>query len=281
MSHTKCAVSLLAIAGLAAVTQAQALVQLEVSSAGAEQWSNTFNEAIPGGSVDVRVKVSYNGTAQPLGLASMYMQPTVSNWRTTGSIDTLAPLHNAGQGSNISNPSGGVFDAVGQFGRITPYANRSTSGSLALTGFVQAVSGTTYLRIAQAYATDWIGTGFNATGGRGIPISQLNDVGRTSFEPAFANSTQNVVVFKFRINLSADPGGRSLTVNIPPDAFGNLNTSTNTREIRWYANMSEATGSIVGAATVVPATINLIIPSPASLAALGMGGLVLARRRRC
>jgi hypothetical protein len=275
VNSVKTAACLFAVAGLATLSMAQGLVELEVSPAGAETWGSSLN-ALPGSSVDVRVKVSYTGTAQPVGLASMYMQPTISNWRTAGVADTVSPF--VSTGSNISTPVGNVPDAVGQFGRIAPYANRATNGQQALASFVQTVSSTTYLRIAQSYATDWIGTGFNFSGDRGVPISQVNNTGRSPAEPAFSTALQNVVVFKYRINISTDVVGRVMQVTIPADGFGNQNTTTGAREIRWFANMTEATGSLVGGATVIPA--NIIVPAPAGLAMIGMGAMLAVKRRR-
>lgn len=276
MIQVRSAACVVAIAGLATATLAQGRVELEVSPAGAETWSTGLT-ANPGQSVDVRVKVSYTGTAQPLGLASMFMQPTVSNFRTTGVPDSVSPF--VSTGSNITVPPGGVPNVAGQFGRIMPYANRATNGVQALASFVQTVSNVSYLRIAQGYATDWIGQGFNFSGDRGVPISQVNNVGRTASEPAFASATQNVVVFKFRVNISTDVAGRIMQVTVPPEGFGNMNTTTGTREIRWFASMTESTGSLVGGATVIPASIN-VVPGPASLALAGAGGLLAFRRRR-
>jgi uncharacterized protein (TIGR03382 family) len=256
----------------------QGSVVFEVSPAGTENWTSTI-QGTPGEQIDVRARLSYNGTAQPLGLASMYFQPTINNWRNTGSQDVFGPLVNGGQGSNTSTPIGGVPNAAGQYGRIIPFAQRATNGVQTLTGMVQSVSGITYLRIAQQYATDWIGQGLNFDGDRGVPISQLSDVGRTTFEPAFNANTQNLIVFKFKITLSNDVVGRTMLIDVPAAGFGNLNTTTGVREIRWYGSQSEPTGSIRGGATVTTATITEI-PTPGVLALLGAGGLAVARRRR-
>jgi len=270
---------LIAFCGLATLAHGQANVFLEVSPAGAETWSNSIPNAAAGQSIDVRVRMSYNGTQQPIGLASLYMQPTVSNWRNTGLQDVFGALVNGGQGSNTSTPPGSVPNAPGQYGRVSPYASRATNSFQTLSGIVQSVSGTTYLRIAQQYATDPIGQGLNITGDRGVPISQLSTIGRTTSDPAFNSSITNIVVFKFNITLSTTAVARTMEVTIPAGGFGNLNTTTGAREIRWYAGMNEATGSIRGGATVMPATITEI-PGPGAAALLGLSGLAMARRRR-
>jgi uncharacterized protein (TIGR03382 family) len=263
---------------MAVLAHGQGNVVFEVSPAGAENWTSTL-QGTPGQQIDVRARLSYTGTAQPLGLASMYFQPTIRNWRSTGSQDVFGALVNGGQGSNTSTPIGGVPNAPGQYGRILPFAQRATNGVQTLTGIVQSVQGVTYLRVAQQYATDWIGEGLNFDGDRGVPISQLNNVGRTTVEPAFSPATQNVVVFKFKVTLSNDTLNRTMLIDVPALGFGNLNTTTGVREIRWFGSMTEPTGSIRGGATVTTATITEI-PSPGALALLGAGGLVVVRRRR-
>ncbi len=263
---------------LAGVAMAQGRVDLEVSAAGAEVWGSSVN-AVPGDSVDVRLRLTYTGTDQPLGLASIYAQPTISNWRNIGATDTMSPLVNGGHGSNTSTPIGAVADAANQFGRVLPYASRATNGVQTLTGFAQTFNGISYLRVAQANATDWVGTGFNATGGRGIPMTQVNNLGRTAAEPAFSSALSDIIIFKFRINLSNTVLARTMQVTIPADGFGNLNDATGVREIRWFGSMTEPVGSIVGAATVNAASI-VVVPAPAGVALLGLGGLVVARRRR-
>lgn len=266
-------------AGLAGVCLGQARIEMQVSPAGAETWSSAIAPAA-GASVDVRMSLTYTGSGSPLGLASLYAQPTISNWRATGNADTLSALVNGGEGSNTSTPVGGVPNVANQYGRILPYANRATNGTQQrLTGITETVNNIGYLRIAQAYATDPVGTGFNQTGGRGIPLTQVNNVGRTAAEPAFNTATANVIVFKFRINLSTDVVGRVMQVTIPAAGLGNLNLDTGVREVRWFANMTESTGSLSGAATIVPATITLV-PAPGAAGLLAVGGLVMGRRRR-
>ncbi len=138
-----------------------------------------------------------------------------------------------------------------------------------------------YLRIAQQYGNDWIGTGLNISGGRGVPISQIAPVGdgRTTADPIFNNTTQNVIVFKFKITLSTDIVNRQMVVDAPAAGFGNLNSTTGVREVRWFGNTTQNTGSIVGAALVSTATITEV-PTPGAAGLLAAGGLVAFRRRR-
>jgi hypothetical protein len=267
------AASLVALA-VSSTAQAQARVEVQLSPANAETWSS-FLAVPPSASVDVRVRVSYTGFEQPLGLASLYMQPTVSSWVPTGPFaDTLAPF--VSEGGNSTTPSGAVPDAPGQFGRIRPFASRPLYGSERLTSFVHTPS-ISYLRICQFGATDWVGTGSNTTGLRGIPITQFNDSGRLALEPPFSPQLQNIVVFKFRLSIGPWQGARSMNVAVPLEGF-QLNTVTNSREVRWYRRMDEPTPSLYGLPTIVNAT--LFVPNPATSALLLIAAGLTSRRHR-
>jgi hypothetical protein len=113
-----------------------------------------------------------------------------------------------------------------------------------------------------------------------VSIAQLSDVGRTTADPAFNGSLQNIYVFKFGIQISParPPLTLDLRVESPLEGFGNLNTTTGDREVYWFANTSEVTGSIRGTATVTPARI-IDIPAPGLLGCGVAGALGMATRR--
>jgi hypothetical protein len=277
--------SLVAVAGMSVAANAQVNTNVawQVSANGIDGWTAGTLNVNPGSTVYARALVSYSGTAAPLGLASLVFQPTVSNW---SAADTLGAFVNGGQGGNTSTPVGVVTDpnSTTSFGRLSPWGRTALSVTSFLRGHVhtagsgQAPAGT-WLRIAQNQITSWIdGTG-NTTGGNGVPISQLNDVGRTAADPAFNGSLQNIVVFKMALTLSGVASRPDLVVDSPAGGFGNRNATTGAREVYWFASMSETTGSIRGTANVTTATIH-VVPAPASMALLGLGGLAVARRRR-
>jgi len=274
--------SLVAVAGLSVAASAATTVSMLVSLDGTNFSQNvnlTPNSGIR--TVQVLTSVSTNTTAA-LGLGSMIFQPVVTNWAAT---DSLVPF-TAPFGSNTSTPSGAVPDAAGQYGRITPFAAVSNSSAQRLFGHVHtngsggAPAGSNFLRIAQAQVTGWIGTAGNTSGGSGVNIKQLNNIGRTASDPAFNTTLTNVHVFRFAINVDTAVNPRTLTVDAPLAGFGNLNTTTGNREVYWYADMNEASGSIREVPTIAAGTITIPIPAPASMALLGLGGLAVARRRR-
>jgi hypothetical protein len=276
------AVSILALAGVCGGASAATTVNILVN--GGSQL-----DLYPGSGVhhiDVLVTVSTTAT-NAIGLGSMIFQPTVSNFGNLPG-DALVAFTSA-FGSNTSTPSGAVPDAQGQYGRITPFAAVNLTSSQRLfghlhTGFSAGAPPGTWLRIAQAQVTSWIGSTGNTTGGSGVNIKQLNNIGRTTADPAFLAQTSNVHVLRFALQIDTgfpSDERRTLTVDAPLAGFGNLNTTTGNREVYWYADMNEVAGSVREVPIVNTARIQvLLIPAPASLALLGLGGLAVARRRR-
>lgn len=271
------------LASLAVVHGAGAEVNTRItwqaSIDGVNWTSNQLWPVTQGSVVHVRAVVSYIGTASPVGLASFVFQPTVSGW---GPGDALLPFVNGGQGGNTSTPVGVVPADGPGYGRVVPWGRSALNATTFLRGHTHtggsggAPAGS-WLRIAQNQVTSWIGGTGNTTGGSGVPISQLNTVGRSSADPAFNDQLQNIVVFRMGLDTGDGSGPVSMIVDSPIEGFGNRNATTGEREVYWFASMTEATGSIRGTAIVDPVIIG--IPAPASLV-VGLGGLVAVRRRR-
>lgn len=269
--------SIMLLAGLAAPALAQGLVEFEVSPALQETWSSSIT-ALPGQQLDVRIKVSHidMGEEPPIGLGSILLQPSFSNWDNTGpSRDTLLPFVNGG--GALSSPVGQVPDQPGLYGRITPFGDR-TPGPNPFIGHVNTVGSTTYLRIAQSHITSWIDGPGNTGGGGGVIIGQLPFpiVPSHPDYPPFNHALSNVVVMKLGITLSADQAARVLQFGAA-EGFASQAPNLNTL-IKWFANEQEVfLGSIQGTPTYLPATIN-VIPAPA--AAAGLIALLAMRRPR-
>jgi uncharacterized protein (TIGR03382 family) len=269
--------SLVAVAGIAVAASADVNTRIDmlVSSDG-----SAFSPEItvaPGSHVQVLVSVTYTGTAAPIGLGSFVFQPTVSNYVAGSSADGYV---NGGAGSNTSTPVGTISDSAGQYGRISPWARTALGTSQAISNFNNNSVGQpagSWLRIAQRQVTAWFGGAGNTSGGSGVPIAQLSNVGRTTADPAFVGSLTDVHVFRFGFTVSAG-ALLDMVVDAPLEGFGNRDSTTGNREVYWFDNMNENTGSIRGTAVVVPGIVH--VPTPASLALLGLGGLAMGRRRR-
>jgi hypothetical protein len=269
-------VAVAALLGAAGSAFGEGLVEFQVSPALQEQWTNSII-ALPGQSIDVRVRLTYTGSAAPLGFGSTQFQPTISNWDVSGpSLDVMAPLWNNGIGGARTNPPGQVPDAPGLYARIAPFGYSATTTSTFLKGHLNSHQGVSYLRVAQAHKTSWVGGAGNTTGGGGVYCFQPHlDYATANPEiPAFNTNITNIVVFKFGITLSADADPRILVVNAAEDGLpSNFNTI-----LKWFATSGEPLGTIRGDATYVPATIQ-VVPAPGGLLAL-LGLSAAARRRR-
>lgn len=306
--------SLVAVAGMSAAAHAQ-LMQMLVSTDGTN-FSSSVN-ATPGQTVQVLVTASFTGTQTVVaGFGSANFQPTVSNWHAS---DSLLPLRQGGNtnpadGSGMIQPQfytgvtagGGTHVqagyVAGSYGRVNPMGRTFLDGPTALTGFVHNNpngDGVNYLRIAQASNTGWIGQAGNTSGGSGVNAAQLYVVGRTTSDPDFWGNTnttfdplfgwdatardpnldyrrQNVELFRFAFTLGANDAGGDMIVDAP--IAGQQADSNGVRYMGFYTSTGQS-APVALAVSVQTGTVH-IVPTPASLALLGLGGLAVGRRRR-
>jgi hypothetical protein len=199
---------------------------------------------------------------------------------------------------------------AGTYGRVNPMGRTFLDGANALQGFVHNNpdgSGLTYLRIAQAVAPMWIGQAGNTSGGSGVNCAQLYIGGRTSSDPDFWGNTdslfddvvgwspsarvpandirrQNVELFRFAFTLDNTAGGqtnRDLTVDAPLAGQQITAGTAGVRYMGFFANPSNASPTVTPAVVVQTGLVHVVVvPTPASLALLGLGGLAIGRRRR-
>ena len=268
------------VAGLALAQGALAEVNTRIVwqvSLDGSTWQGGEVWRLPGASYQVRAVVSYTGTASPMGLASFVFQPTIENWDYGY---TVSPFVNGGVGGNTTNPLGVVPQDGPGFGRVSPWGRTALSTTNALVAHVTQqghVPTPIWVRIAQRQATAWIGGAGNTSGGAGVPISQLSDVGRTSADPAFNSQLQNIVVFRMGMEFGTVLRSEPIVIDSPVEGFGNRNTATGEREVYWFASMTEVTGSIRGTAVVEP--VRLVIPGPGAWV-VALAGVIAVRRQR-
>jgi len=117
---------------------------------------------------------------------------------------------------------------------------------------------------------------FNGAGGLALVQKGSGLVGTA--DPAFDPNIVNVILFRFQITLSLDSTIRDLLIDVP-EAGINRNTSTGAREAGWFASASDSFGSIKAAVSVGTSTLR-VVPAPGALGLLGLGGVMVLRRRR-
>jgi hypothetical protein len=309
----KCAIAVLvAVAGLSAAAHGQ-VMKILVSRDGVN-FSNSIT-VLPsiGATIEVLVTMSYTGLPDAVaGFGSANFQPTISNWHST---DTLLPLQQGGNtnpadGSGVIQPQFYVGSTHGDgtpvsagyvpgtYGRVNPMGRTVLIGSNALVGFVHNNpdgSGLTYLRIAQASNTNWIGGAGNTSGGSGVNCSQLYVVGRSTSDPDFWGNRevttggtperdptldyrlQNVELFRFAFTLGSSVG-REMTIDAP--LAGQQRSSTGVRYAGYFSDPSQILPGTQLGVTVQTAVVHIVPPSPGTAIGLGLGGLAVGRRRR-
>jgi hypothetical protein len=274
--------ALAALVGAASTVLAaqNTLLKFEVST-DAVNWSNLAT-VFPGQQVFARATMTYTGSNTVLGLGAGVYQPLVSNWTPQ---DTLLPFINGGLGGNTSGGAlvGSQVTDTTSFGRVSPYARTNImSTTQAIFGHYNVNpdgSGTNYLRIAGRQATSWFGGTGNTTGGAGVFSGQLNNVGRLPADPAFNPTLVDAYVFKFGMIIDEGSVARTMVVSTLASGMGNLNSATGDREVYWFRDMNENSGSDRGTAAIQIATINVIIPAPGSVGVLAAVGALIVRRR--
>lgn len=287
-------IGLIAVAGLAAAASAQNVAQLRYETrVGDGAWAAGVQDALPGQRIEVRAVVSYIGTGTTAGLADIIFQPTVSNWTAGDTLLTNSVMGAGGPADGIGpvgpSPAGNVPDAPGVYGRVTPFGSGTAyNTSRYIRGHAQSNGGVNYLRIARNDVTNWIGVGptsgvnavNNYSGRGGVQISQGALGTRPTNFPPPINSDQNLVVFKFGFDLGTDGAARTLEISTPEGGIGRiLSSGQYVNDVRFFATTSSDAGTIIGGAEVAGAAIR-VVPTPASLALMGLGGLMVARRRR-
>jgi len=261
--------SLLVLAGMAMTANAQVSqrtqYEIELSTDGTT-WTNNLevNPALVS-RVFARVHVSYvaNGGPTPLFFNGGRMQPLGAGWNQAGG-DTVLP-----------------FNATGRI--VANYGETPTLGRVFGAGTVAAVvahqysfGGENYLRFAETAAVNHPGQGSgtnNLTGGAGINTSN------NTLSPQLGISERELFVWGMSFNASR---AGSIGFTIPQEGFRTSGTTANppsTRSATWVTETSPFTTVEAPTIDTIGATLTFV-PAPGAAALLGLGGLVVGRRRR-
>ena len=305
----KVLVSLLAVAGMAVVANAQTIeagsTSLSFQVWNGSSWTNTVNAA-PGGRVEYRVVVSYTGaSSSPVGLGSIRYQPTFSNADNSGaSVDTNVAFRNGGtSGSAIAGSM--LSDAEAQSGAALATYGRSTWGGIAMQsstlnvltqfrhGDGAAANGApagSWIRLAGNGVTNWPLATLSAAQAttanlnniaRGVVAGQASEFNAVTglANTFYVGGRTNLVVFRGALLLSDATAERTIAISSAAgsqDRAGAANNANDDRFATWF------TSSFGGAfrSGVVVSGASIVIPTPGALALVGLGGLVAARRRR-
>lgn len=271
-------------------------------------WSDsvTVDQTSSNRQVEVRAVLSYTGTRTDLlGLGELLYQPTLSNADNSGAnTDGFGAWRNGGISGNavansmLNEAEGNNGAPLASYGRVRfggIASDPSTSNVLTTFrhGGDAAQAGApagTWLRAAGSFAVNWpiayTGTGTaNDTNAilRGVSAQQASQaVAGTNW----VGGTTGLVLFRQAVLVSSDGGPRTLTLSSFIESVrrvGGPTSTDNRRWVGWQTGAADSGTGTTGHRTLVTfegATINVIIPSPASVALLGLGGLVAARRRR-
>lgn len=262
--------SLLLVAGMAVTANAQVTqrsqFEIELSTDGTT-WSNAL-EVNPSvnSRVFARVLVSYvaNGGPTPLFFNGGRFQPMGAGWDQAGGDTVLA-----------YNPTARV---VADYAANPPVLGRVFGATTvsAVNTHQYAFGGVNYVRFAEAAAVLHPGQGTgsnNLTGAAGINTSNNT----LAPQPGIAD----VVLFTWGMSFSATRSG-AMSFTIPQEGMRTSGTTANppsTRSATWVTNTSPFTSVEAPTIDTIGSTLTFV-PAPGAAALLGLGGLVIGRRRR-
>lgn len=244
-------VALIALAGLAGVASAQSMIDVKARVKGTTDWLDTVDfVSTTNADAQIEIAVFYKWTVAngAIAMSTCVNSPVVTGWDTT--FDSVTLLD---RGDSTQHPDGrqGNFNFGGQ--RQASYTGGANDAGR--------------LRIAAPNNTQ-----ANKAGGVSVKQNTPSALG-TSLD-----RSNPALGFRFDITVKCNDNDastiRTLIGTVPADQINSFNAY----------NVEGGTGTTdqLAGLTVdgVKMNFNWIIPAPASMALLGLGGLVVGRRRR-
>jgi hypothetical protein len=275
-------------AGMAASADA-GVIRYQVRNASNNSGFAQSVQALPGDTIEVRVRIAYDGTTPIFGLNSAYLQPVLAGSfglapgsdRLITDPDTFIGPQT---GSNNSTPLGSVPGEAGQYGRVGSFGGLYIDVGLGNSPRAFYGSGTTagLARISQSRVTNWIGRGNglnNSNGAGGIPIVQLHPGFGATFNP-WGNGDDDDGEYVFQFGFIVGEGtDRSISIETGLVYGAVPGSGSGTGRISWYTSPDVVNQSIQTEATTIPGYVQ-VIPAPGAIGLLAGVALVAARRRR-
>jgi MYXO-CTERM domain-containing protein len=300
----KVIVSLVALSGIAAVANAQTPpmepigASLRFEAWNGMEWTRNL-VTVPGARVEIRAVVNYTGTRTDLtAMGEILYQPILSNADNTGgSTDNFGPFRNGGisgngiPGSLLTEAEGNNSGALADYGRVRfgqtamNTANQNVMTQFRHSGGSNGAPAGEWIRLAGSFVSQWPAATLPAAPGadglnritRGVSANQVSRA-LTNPQTNHTLGTSNLVIFRMALTLGDGTDTRTLTSS--PSFLkraGGTTSTDDTRYMTWQAGDSDNGSVRVG---VEFQDLTISVPTPASMALLGLGGLVAARRRR-
>jgi hypothetical protein len=306
--------SMLAVAGVASVASAQtyegytgpAAARLTFQVWNGSSWGSSavVDQTSSNRQVEVRAVLSYTGTRTDLlGLGELLYQPTLSNADNEGvNTDSFGAWRNGGISGNavansmLSEAEGNNGATLASYGRVRfggIATDPSTSNVITTFRHTAGSNGApagSWLRAAGSFVGQWpiayTGTGIADDTNRILRGTSAQQASQAVAGTNWVAGTTGLVLWRQAVVISNDGGVRDLTLSSFIESarrVGGPTSTDNRRWAGWQTSASDSGTGNTGHRTLLEysgATISVIIPSPASVALLGLGGLVATRRRR-
>jgi hypothetical protein len=268
------------------------IIRYQVRNATAGSGFGQNAQAAPGDTIEVRIRIAYNGDAPIYAFRNANLQPLLAgNFGTFAGNDRIITdserYVGPRTGGNATTPLGSVFGEAGQYGRVRSFGSQALSASMsnAPRAFYGTGTASGLARISQARATNWIGQGTginNVTGAGGFQLSQLHPawgIAAGFNEWNSGDDAEGEYVFQFGL-VVGEGIGRSISVTTGLVYGGNdFPNPPVPGQVAWYTSSTSLIPFVQTDAVSVPGIINVVpAPSTSMLALFSLAALT--RRQR-
>lgn len=271
-------------------------------------WNRQIS-VLPGSRVEWRTRVEYAGARTDLnGLGEVWWQTQFFNTDNSGSgasADQISVGEGVASGNNLlpSNmvpaTDGANGGSLGVYGRVAPFGRIDTTvGASTIATVFRHSAGENgappgeWMRVAGSRSSTWAldmastSTGTTTANAVLLVSGIISSQDSQATAPTQHDEGLNPVIFRGSFTASDDPNPRTVSFGTDERFFRRvgINTSNdNRRYISWQTSAGDTGLGTAGHRTFSNVILNAditIIPTPAPVIMMGLGGLVAARRRR-